>query len=112
MKKHKRRHVQFTDKKQSKMGMLSLAGSGISFFWLIYAIVKAGKQCDQLGNVVGGIGVLVLLLQLAALITAVRANREEDVFPGIPRTALVVAILLLLLWLMIYGLGIYALIGV
>ncbi len=112
MKKQKRRHVQFTNKKQSKMGMISLAGSAVSFFWLAYAIVQASRQCDQLGNVTGGIGVLVLLLQLAVLITAVRANREEDVFPGIPRIALVVAVLLLLLWLMIYGLGIYALIGV
>ena len=94
------------------MGMISLAGSAVSFFWLVYAIVQASRQCDQLGNVMGGIGVLVLLLQLAVLITAVRANREEDVFPGIPRIALAVAVLLLLLWLMIYGLGIYALIGV
>ena len=53
----------------------------------------------------------MLVLQMAAFVVAIRANREEDVFRGIPKVALVVAVLMLLLWAAIYGLGLSVVIG-
>ena len=112
MKKQRRHHVQFTNKGYSRRGILSLAGSAVSLIWLIYALCQTSRLGDQTGNLIGGIGALVLVLQFAAFVTAIRANCEEDVFLGIPKVALVVAILMLLLWIAIYGLGISMLLGI
>ena len=111
MKKQRRHDVKFTNKGYSRRGILSLAGSVVSLVWLVYAICQTSRLGDQTGNLIGGIGAIVLVLQFAALVTAIRANREEDVFRGIPKVALLFAILMLLLWIAIYGLGISGLIG-
>lgn len=111
MKKQRRYNVKFTNKGYSRCGILSLAGSVISLIWLIYAICQTSRLGDRAGNLIGGVGTLMLVLQMAAFVVAIRANREEDVFRGIPKVALVVAVLMLLLWAAIYGLGISAVIG-
>lgn len=111
MKKQRRHHVQFTNKGYSRRGILSLAGSVISLIWLIYAICQTSRLGDRAGNLIGGVGTLMLVLQMAAFVVAIRANREEDVFRGIPKVALVVAVLMLLLWIAIYGLGLSVVIG-
>lgn len=86
--------------------MLSLAASALSLLWLLYAIWCASIQGAASGNLLGGVGVLAFLMQLAALVTAVRALREEDVFRGLPKAAVAAALLVLLLWLAVYGLGV------
>lgn len=111
MKKRRRHHVQFTNKGYSRRGILSLAGSAVSLIWLIYALCQTSRQGDRAGNLIGGVGTLMLVLQMAACVVAIRANREEDVFRGIPKVALVVAVLMLLLWAAIYGLGLSVVIG-
>lgn len=104
--------MKFTNKGYSRRGILSLAGSAVSLIWLIYAICQTSRLGDRAGNLIGGVGTLMLVLQMAAFVVAIRANREEDVFRGIPKVALAVAILMLLLWIAIYGLGISILLGV
>ena len=111
MKKQRRYNVKFTNKGYSRRGILSLAGSVISLIWLIYAICQTSRLGDRAGNLIGGVGTLMLVLQMAAFVVAIRANREEDVFRGIPKVALVVAVLMMFLWAAIYGLGISAVIG-
>ena len=111
MKKQRRYNVKFTNKGYSRRGILSLAGSVISMIWLIYAICQTSRLGDRAGNLIGGVGTLMLVLQMAAFVVAIRANREEDVFRGIPKVALVVAVLMLLLWIAIYGLGLSVVIG-
>lgn len=111
MKKRRRHHVQFTNKGYSRRGILSLAGSAVSLIWLIYALCQTSRLGDRAGNLMGGVGTLMLVLQMAACVVAIRANREEDVFRGIPKVALVVAVLMLLLWAAIYGLGLAVVIG-
>lgn len=104
--------MKFTNKGYSRRGILSLAGSAVSLIWLIYAICQTSRLGDRAGNLIGGVGTLMLVLQMAAFVVAIRANREEDVFRGIPKVALAVAVLMLLLWAAIYGLGISILLGV
>ncbi len=111
MKKQRRYNVKFTNKGYSRRGILSLAGSVISMIWLIYAICQTSRLGDRAGNLIGGVGTLMLVLQAAAFVVAIRANREEDVFRGIPKVALVVAVLMMLLWAAIYGLGLSVVIG-
>ena len=111
MKKQRRYNVKFTNKGYSRRGILSLAGSAVSLIWLIYAICQTSRLGDRAGNLIGGVGTLMLVLQMAACVVAIRANRAEDVFRGIPKVALVVAVLMLLLWAAIYGLGLSVVIG-
>lgn len=108
--KKKDKNVKFTNKGNSRKGMLSLLLSVFSFAWLIYGIYSSFLLGEAGGNELGGVGVLALVLELFALVFAVRALREEDVFRGIPKTAITLAVLLLLAWAAIYGLGIYAMI--
>lgn len=86
--------------------MLSLAESAASLFWLVYAIWCTSTEGAAASNLLGGVGVCAFFLQLAALVTGVRALREENVFRGIPKTSIAVAVLGLLLWTAMYGLGV------
>lgn len=106
--KRKNRNVKFTNKGYSRKGVLSLALSAFSMVWLIYAVCQTFAKGDVTGNIVGGVGMLALVLQIESLVLAVRALHEEDVFRGIPKAAAVSAALMLLLWAGVYGLGIYS----
>ena len=90
------------------MGIISLALSACSLGWLVYAVCQTFVKGDTAGNIVGGVGMLALVLQVVSLVCAVRALHEEDVFRGIPKAAAVSAALMLLLWAAVYGLGIYS----
>lgn len=107
--KKKEKNVKFTNKGNSRRGIVSLMLSAFSLIWLIYGIYGSFLLGDASGNELGGLGVLALILEVFALIFAVRALREEDVFRGIPKAATAAALLLLLLWAAIYGLGLYSL---
>lgn len=105
--KRRNRNVKFTNKGYSRVGVASLVLSAFSMIWLIYAVCKAVLLGDAAGNVLGGVGMLAFVLQILALVYAVRSLREEDVFRGIPKAAAVAAVVLFLLWAAVYGLGIY-----
>ena len=104
--RRKNKNVKFTNKGYSRVGIVSLALSVFSLVWLIYAICRTFLVGDAAGNVLGGVGMLALVLQILALVLAVRALREDDVFRGIPKAAAITAAILLLLWAAVYGLGI------
>ena len=89
------------------MGIVSLLLSAFSLVWFIYAVSQTFLRGDAVGNVLGGVGMLALVLQIFALVFAVRSLREDDVFRGIPKAAIVSAVVLFLLWASVYGLGMY-----
>jgi uncharacterized membrane protein len=104
---HVRKDVKFTNKHRSRWGIHSLLLSFLSLGWLIYAVCCAYVLSDRSPNLLGGLGVLALLLSLRALVLAARALKEEDVFRGLPKVSLAAALLILLLWVLVYGLGFY-----
>ena len=106
--KRKNRNVKFTNKGHSRVGISSLLLSALSLIWLVYAVCQTFLKGDAAGNVLGGVGMLALMLQIFALVLAVRSLREEDVFRGIPKTATATAAALLFLWTAVYGIGIYS----
>ena len=106
--KRKNRNVKFTNKGQSRRGIFSLLLSVLSLAWLVYAICQTVLKGAAAGNLLGGVGMLAFLLQIFALVLAVRSLREEDVFRGIPKTATATAAALLFLWTAVYGLGVYS----
>lgn len=106
--KRKTKSVKFTNKGNSRRGIFSLALSAFSLLWLFVSVLQTSMHGENVSNIYGGIGTLALVLQLIALVTAVRELHEEDVFRGIPKAALTAAIVLLLLWAAVYGLGVFA----
>ena len=108
----KKRGVKFTDKRKSVQARISIALSCFSAVWLIYGIAYAYQYGDRSGNRLGAFGMLAMILQVVSLVRAYRSTKEEDVFPGTPRLAVGLALLLLLLWLLVYGLGWYLFISV
>ena len=105
--RRRNKDVKFTNKGYSKQGIISLFLSAFSLVWLLYAVSQTFRRGESAGNILGGIGMLSLVLQIFALVFAVRALHEEDVFRGIPKVATVAAALLLILWIAVYGLGVY-----
>ena len=105
--RRRNKDVKFTNKGYSRVGIVSLLLSAFSLVWLIYAVSQTFLRGDAVGNVLGGVGMLALVLQIFALVFAVRALQEDDVFRGIPKAAIVSAVVLFLLWASVYGLGMY-----
>lgn len=106
--RRKVKNVKFTDKRSSKPGIASLVISVFSLIWLVYALIRTFLAGDAVGNMLGGVGMLALVMQIVAAVLAVRSLREEDVFRSVPKAAAIAAFVLLLLWTAVYGLGIYA----
>ena len=106
--RRRNKDVKFTNKSFSRQGIVSLFLSVLSSVWLLYAISQTFRRGDAAGNILGGVGMLSLVFQIFALVFAVRALHEDDVFRGIPKAAAVTAAVLLFLWAAVYGLGIYS----
>lgn len=106
--RRRNRNVKFTNKDYSRVGIASLVLSAFSLIWLIYAVSQTFLIGDAAGNVLGGVGMLALVLQIFSLVFAVRALHEDNVFRGIPKAAVVTAVVLLLVWAAVYGLGVYS----
>lgn len=104
--KRKRFNIRFTNKSYSHRGIVSLILSFLSLSWMIYAISRTFMLGENSGNVLGGVGTLALVLQIAAIVAAVQAMHEENVFKGMPKIAAAFAVLMLLLWAAVYVLGI------
>ena len=107
----RRRGVKFTDKRKSVQARVSIALSCLSGTWLLYGVSYAYRHGGQSGNYLGAFGVFSLILRVLALVYAYRSTKEEDVFPGTPRIAVILALLLVILWLLVYGLGWYIFVG-
>ena len=105
--RRRNKDVKFTNKSFSRQGIVSLFLSVFSSVWLLYAISQTFRRGDAAGNILGRVGMLSLVFQIFALVFAVRALHEDDVFRGIPKVATAIAALLLLLWIAVYGLGLY-----
>jgi hypothetical protein len=73
---------------------------------MVYAVCQAYVLADQSPNLLGSVGVLALLMSLWAFVLSIHALKEEDVYRGLPKVALAAALLSLLLWALLYGMGV------
>ncbi|MBO5245702.1 MAG: hypothetical protein J6B28_00390 [Eubacterium sp.] len=108
--RRKNKQIKFTNRGYSRLGIGSMVLSALSLSWLLYALRQTFLVGDQAEKLLGGIGMLVLILQVIALRMGIKALKEEDVFRGIPKVSVLLAVLLLLIWLAVYGLGIYTMV--
>lgn len=104
---NRRRGVKFTNKRQSKLGVISLVLSFLSITGLFHGLRMAFRMGENSGRLLGSIGMFAFLLVIVAFMIGIRSLKEEDVFRGIPKTSVVMAVTILLLWIALYGFGIY-----
>ncbi|MDD6039537.1 MAG: DUF6142 family protein [bacterium] len=104
---NRRRSVKFTNKKQSKLGVISLVFSILSITGLFHGLRMAFRMGENSGRLFGSIGMFAFLLEIVAFMIGIRSLKEEEVFRGIPKASVVVSVIILLLWIALYGFGIY-----
>ena len=100
-----KRRYKFTDKNQSRLGMLSGA-AGLGALLLTGGVVAAAyMEYGQAGKIVAVLGFLALLLALAGMYYGVRGLMEEDTYQLFPYLGCVLNGVTLTMYVMIYMLG-------
>ena len=104
-KNRKTHNYKFTEKKHSVRGIAALALALVSL-GLGAAMCVVSARAKGAGSVyLGSMGVLSLLLALAAFVTAVLSLREDKSYRGFPVAATVVSGLTLGGWIALYVVG-------
>ena len=100
-----KKHYKFTGKKHSKRGMLACALAAASIFAWIYLVLSSFWQGGNGSVYLGSIGILALLVALAAFVQAVKSMREEDSFRGFPVASILLSVLASGAWIALYAVG-------
>lgn len=70
----------FTDKKQSRMGMVSTLMAALSIGMLYYGINVSFKADGNGGIIVGVLALVSFVLSLTGVILGIRSFKDDDVF--------------------------------
>ena len=103
-KKHKRGY-KFTDKKQSKRGVIAWMLSVISLAVLVAVIVCSFQNRGNGSMYLGSAGVSSMLVGVVALINAVLSLREENSYRFFPYLATICSFLAVGAWVALYVVG-------
>ena len=101
----RRKSYKFTEKSQSKKGIISFGISVASVLLYLIFIFLSFKQEGNLSPYYGSVGVLAMIFSVVALIVSIIGMTEEDTFKFFPRLAIGISILAVLLWGGTYVLG-------
>lgn len=107
MRKGKHGGYKFTKKKQSVRGMLAFALALISIAAGIGMVAVSVQNRGNAQAYVGSVGVLALLVSVAALGIGMKSMGEEGSFKLFPVLGTVFASLSMLAWITVYGAGFY-----
>ena len=87
--------------------MLACALAAASIFALIYLILSAFRQKGNGDISLGAIGVISLLVAVAAFVQAAISLREDDTFRGIPVVSMLLSVLAAGAWIALYTVGFF-----
>lgn len=109
--RNRRRHssYKFTEKKHSKRGMAATGLAAVLLLIYIIFVNLAFRADGNLSMYYGSVGVMAILISVAAAVTAVTSLREEDSFKLFPRLGLGLSILSMGCWIGTYAMGVYIL---
>ncbi len=94
----KKKSFMFTTKHQSENGIISLFIGAISLAVAILSIIYSFLHRGDIPQKTGAVGMFAALGDLIGIIAAVIGLRERDIFVWVPRTGLIVNIVMLLIW--------------
>lgn len=83
--------IKFTNKRMSKEALISLCFSAFTIIWTIIALNITYSMGEASPRVVGGISMSCFILEIAAIILAIKGFRDEEAFKQMPIAALIVA---------------------
>lgn len=105
MRSRRKRNYKFTEKTQSKRGMIALGLSGISLAVLVAVITNSFRQQGNGSMYLGSAGVASMLLGIVALVIAVKSLKEENSFKLFPYLATLGSFLTTGAWVTLYVVG-------
>lgn len=105
MRNRRRRNYKFTEKTQSKRGMIALVLSAISLAVLVAVIMNSFWHQGNGSMYLGSAGVASMLLGIVALVIAVKSLKEENSFKLFPYLATLGSFLASGAWIALYVAG-------
>ena len=103
--KKKQRSYKFTKKKHSIRGLVSFGLAGLILVTYGVFVYLSYKDGGGLSAYYGGIGFIVMLLSIVALVIAILSLKEENSFQLFPRMATALSVLSVICWCGTYILG-------
>ena len=103
----RQRKYKFTEKKHSRLGAAALVFGLAAIAAFVTILAFSAKSAGTLGAYAGILGIVFALLSLSGIIMGIAAARDEDKFHVLPKVAVLVCILALLIWGAVYVLGFY-----
>lgn len=101
----KKRRYKFTDKNQSRQGIISSVIGTLALLLTAGILAAAYMQSGRAGKIIAIPGFLALLLSLAGLYYGIRGVREEDTYRLFPWLGCIVNGIILAAYVMVYVLG-------
>ena len=105
MRKRRRGNYKFTEKKQSKRGIIASCIALLSIGIFIYVVWNSYSHEGAGSMYLGSAGVASMLLSIVAFVIAVSSMREEDSFPLFPYMGLICSFLAMGTWIGLYVIG-------
>ncbi|MDD6057409.1 MAG: DUF6142 family protein [Clostridiales bacterium] len=104
-KKRNKRGYKFTEKTQSKRGMLALALALISVIIFFAVVIESYRKRGEGSMYLGSAGVTSMLLSLVAFGVALVSLREENSFKLFPYLATTMSFFSACIWVALYVTG-------
>ena len=110
MKQRRRRKYgyKFTEKTQSKKGILSFCLAVLSIAIFAYVVVNSFHHGGNGSMYLGSAGVTSMLIGICALVLAVKSLGEENSFKLFPYLSTLCALLITGIWVALYVIGFLA----
>lgn len=105
MRNRRRRNYKFTEKTQSKRGMLALTLAVASIAALVAVVMNSFWHQGSGSMYLGSVGVFSMLLGMVAFVIAVRSLKEENSFKLFPYLATISSFLVSGVWIALYVAG-------
>lgn len=103
--RRRRRGYKFTEKKQSKKGILALVLASVSIGIFVAVIFQSFRNGGNGSMYLGSAGVTSMILSVTALGIAIASLREENSFKIFPYLATVVSFFSAGIWIALYVAG-------
>lgn len=105
VRRRRKRGYKFTEKTQSKRGILSLILALGTIGVLVYVVANSFQKDGAGSMYLGSAGVTAMLVSLVSVVLAIMSLREEESFKLFPYLATVFSLLAAITWIAIYVIG-------
>ncbi len=106
-KRGKRGNYKFTEKTQSKRGIIGFLISAVSIGIFIYVVWNSYSHEGAGSMYLGSAGVASMLLSIVAFVVSIKSLKEEDSFKLFPYLATICSTLIMGIWIILYIMGIF-----